>query len=316
MVDTGVVSYRHREFEPTCMSSSLKLDPQTMNWRPTGVRQGTSMVDIRRVIPLTISRLLVAPIICGLVACNGSSSNGSSSAPRLVSVTVLVEDSLPRPVADARVEITSGDDAGHFATTAADGHVTISGHTLNGGLSLRISKIGLSSADLWLPSDGGTKRVALIPHVLLDLAGEHRLTLEADPLCDLPELARTRTYEASFAPAPNTPWYINIQLSGAPFFSNLDHFATYVNSDAARYEIYLPGFEEEDPMVEQLSPTEYLAFTGEAIAEANQADTVITARFSGSIEYCAATPTTTKYMCPVPSVICLSESHKLILTRQ
>ena len=156
----------------------------------------------------------------------------------------------------------------------------------------------------------------LIPDVLLDLAGEHQLTVESDPLCDLPELARTRTYEASLAPGPNTPFYFNIQLRGASFFSNLDHFATYVNSNAARYEIYLPGFEEEDPMVEQLSPTEYFAFMGEAIAEANQADTVITARFRGSIAYCAATPTTTKYVCPVPSVMCFSESHKLILTRQ
>jgi len=277
---------------------------------------GYSIVEIRRVIPLTIWRLLVAPIICGLVACNGSSSNGSSSAPQLVSVTVLVEDSLPRPVAGARVEITSGDDAGQFATTAADGRVTISGHTLNAGLSLRITKIGLSSADLWLPSGGVTNRVTLIPDVLLDLAGEHRLTVEADPLCDLPELARTRTYEASLAPGTNTPWYFNIQLRGASFFSNLDHFATYVNSNAARYEIYLPGFEEEDPVVEQLSPTEYLAFAGEAIAEANQADTVITARFFGSIEYCAATPTTTKYVCPIPSAVCFSRSHKLILTRQ
>jgi len=65
-----------------------------------------------------------------------------------------------------------------------------------------------------------------------------------------------------------------------------------------------------------MSPTEYLAFYGDAIAEANQGDTVITARFSGSIEYCAATPTTTKYVCPIPSVICVSESHKLVLTRQ
>jgi hypothetical protein len=274
------------------------------------------MADLRRVVPLTICRLLVAPIICGLVACSDSSSNGSSSVPRLVTVTVLVEDSLPRPVAEARVEITSGDDAGKFATTAADGRVSISGHTLNGGLSLRISKIGLSSAELWVPTNDGLRGVMLVPDVLLDLAGEHRLTVEADPLCDLPELARTRTYEASVAPGTNTPWYFNIQLRGASFFGNLDHFATYVNSDAARYEIYLPGFEEEDPMVEQMSPTEYLAFYGDAIAEANQGDTVITARFSGSIEYCAATPTTTKYVCPIPSVICVSESHKLVLTRQ
>jgi hypothetical protein len=42
---------------------------------------------------------------------------------------------------------------------------------------------------------------------------------------------------------------------------------------------------------------------------------VITARFFGSIAYCEATPTTTYDECG-PSVICSSETHKLILTRQ
>ena len=156
--------------------------------------------------------------------------------------------------------------------------------------------------------------VSLVPDALLDLAGEHQLTVEADALCELPEKARTRTYQATFTPGTNTPWYFNIQLSGATFFSNLDHFATYVNANAARYEIYLPGFEEEDPMIEQISPTEYVTFMGEAIAEANQTDAVMTAVFRGSISYCEATPTTTYNECG-PITACFSESHKLILTR-
>ena len=276
------------------------------------------MADLSRAMPLTIWQLLAAPIVCGLVACGSSSSAPPAPPPPvpvLVSVLLVIEDTLPRPVADARVEITAGDDAGQFAMTPADGHVTIFGHSLTGGLSLRISKAGMSTVDLHVPSTGSLHQVTLIPDVLLDLAGEHQLTVEADPLCDLPEVARQRTYQASFVPGPSA-WYFNIQLGGASFFSNLDHFGTYVNADATRYEIYLPGFEEEDPMVEQISPTEYFAFMGEAIAEANQAHTVITARFNGSISYCEATPTTTNYTCPVQAVTCQSESHKLILTRQ
>jgi hypothetical protein len=279
------------------------------------------MGDSRGVIPPAIGRLLAAPTICGLFACNGSSSAPPSAAtpsppvPALVSVTLKVEDSLPRPVANARVEITSGDDAGKFAMTPANGRITIEGRTIDAALSLRISKPGLSSADLRLPSSDTIHRVGLIPDVLLDLAGEHQLTVEADTLCELPEIARTRTYQATFTPGTNTPWYFNIQLSGASFFSNLDHFATFVNADALRYEIYLPGLLEEDPMIEQLSPTEYFAFMGEAIAEANQSDTVITARFLGSISYCEATPTTTYDECG-PITACFSESHKLVLTRQ
>lgn len=272
------------------------------------------MADLRCVIALTCWRLLAASSIFGLEACSGSSSAPPATAVP-VSVAVIVEDTLPRPVADAKVEIISGIDAGKYTTTAADGRASISGRTHNASLQLRITKSGMSLVDLSSTSLESPKRVSLIPDVLLDLAGEHLLTIEADPLCSLPELARTRTYQASLTPGPN-PWYLYIQLDGASFFRDFSRFATYVNASAARFEIYRPGFEEEDPIVEQLSPTEYLAFSGEAIADANQGDMVITARFFGSIAYCPATPTTMPYQCPVPFEMCQSESHRLTLTRQ
>jgi hypothetical protein len=200
--------------------------------------------------------------------------------------------------------------------TPANGRVTIEGRSLTGGLSLRISKSGFSTAELTLPSDpDSVNLITLIPDVLLDLTGEHELTVEANSECELPELARTRTYRATFTPGTNTPWYFNIQLSGASFFSDLDHFATYVNANALRYEIYLPGFEEEDPMIEQLSSTEYFSFIGEAVADATQADMVITAQFRGSISYCEAPPNTTYDECGSLQS-CVSETHRLILTRQ
>ena len=128
----------------------------------------------------------------------------------------------------------------------------------------------------------------LVPDVLLDLTGEHQLRVEADAACELPEVARARTYKATFTPGPHGPWYFNIDLSEASFVDDLYQFGTYVNADAMRYEIYLRGFEEEDPMIEQISPTEYVTFMGEALAEANQSDPVITARFLGAITYCEA----------------------------
>ena len=267
-----------------------------------------------------IVRILAAPIIYGIVACSGSSSAPPPPAPpppvsTLASVTIKIEDPLPRSLADVRVEITSGDDAGQFMMTPANGRVTIQGHTLTGTLSLHISKPGYSSADVSLPSSSGLNLITLVPDVLLDLTGEHQLTVEADSECELPEIARTRTYKATFRSGTNSPWYFNIDLSEASFFEDLYQFGTYVNADALRYEIYLRGFLEEDPMVEQLSATEYFAFIGEAFAEANQADTVITAQFDGQIQYCTATPTTTYPEC-VTTVYCASESHKVILTRQ
>ena len=273
----------------------------------------------RRITTPAISRLLATSGICGLVSCGGSSSAPPTTSVPVsipVSVTVTVVDTLPRPVADARVEITTGIDAGKFTTTAADGHATISGRTASGSLSLRFIKPGMSLLELSMQAQDSPAFVTLIPDVLLDLAGEHQLTVEADPLCELPEVARSRTYQATFTTAPNNPAYLYIQLGGASFFRDFSRFATYVNASAARFEIYRPGYEEEDPMVEQVSPTEYVAFTGEAIADANQGDSVIAARFFGSIEYCPATPTTMPYQCPVQFVMCRSETHRLILTRR
>jgi hypothetical protein len=279
------------------------------------------MADLRRVVSLAISRLLVTPIVCGVVACNGSSSMPPPPAttpppvPELVSVRLIVNDSLPSPLADVTVEITSGEDIGKFATTAANGRVTIKGHSLDRGLSLRMSKTGFSSAEMWLASEAGLQQVTLVADVLLDLSGKHQLTVEADGECELPELARTRTYQASITPR-NSPWYFDVKLSGAAFFNNLDHFGTYVSSNALRHEIYLQGFEEEDPMLEILSPTEYFAFIGEAKGEAEQADTVIAARFQGAIAYCTGTPTKNSYTDCLLSMGCYSKSHKVILTRQ
>jgi hypothetical protein len=276
------------------------------------------MAGLRRVVVPTAWRLLASSIYWGLAACGGSPSQPDAAppppSPAVLSVTIEVSDTLPRPLAEASVEITSGPDAGKVAVTPASGRVTIDGRSLTGTLALRIAKPGFSSAELSLPSLDAAHLITLVPDVPLDLAGQHELTVEADSTCDLPELARSRTYQALLTPGPN-PWYFNIDLGGADFFDGLNLFGAFVTTDAVRYEIYLRGFEEEDPMVEQVSPTEYVSFAGEAIADVIPGESVITARFNGTVDYCLATPTTTSYECS-SSVVCSSDSHKLILTRQ
>ena len=255
-----------------------------------------------------------------VTSCDNTETVSHQPLSLLASVTMIVSDMVGRPVAGARAELTTGADAGTFATTSADGTVTITGHTLpSGSLTVRISKEGLQAVDqTYRASPTQTTFVPLVTLAAvtpLDLAGEHLLTIEADSSCEgLPVAATKRTFEASIAPTPN-PSYFSIRLGGASFFRDFNLLGVFVAADAARFEVYLAPLEEE-PIVERLSQNEYVAFDGEATAEASQSEEVISGPFRGSISYCPATPTTISFLCPVSPITCQSASHRLILTRQ
>ena len=238
-----------------------------------------------------------------VTSCDNTESVSPQPLPLLASVTMIVSDMVQRPVAGARAELKTGVDAGTFAISSADGTVTIAGHTLpSGSLTVRISKEGLRAVDQTYrasPTDTTfASLVSLVALTPLDLAGENLLTIEADSLCEgLPVAVTKRTFDASIAPTPN-PSYFSIGLGGASFFRDFNLLGVFVAADAARFEVYLAPLEEE-PIVERLSQNEYVAFDGEATAEASQFDEVISGPFRGSISYCPATPATLSFLCPV-----------------
>ena len=277
-----------------------------------------------RYMCMTSSSTLAGLLICGLAACSEPPAAPTPPMPRPLSITGLVFDTSVRPLSGVRVALTSGADAGAFATTGDDGRYTLSASSLvSGSVTLQASKEGFFSKSATLnPRDVSPNQVdytfmltAVAPP--LDLAGEHTLQLVADSTCTaVPPVARVRTYHASIAPRTPDRTQFEIRLGGASFFQRSSSFNVMVATDFARFIVYSAASMDDEPVVEELAPDTFLAFMGTATADASRTDRVISARFDGSIQYCPTTPSTTYFKCPVEPVECRSGSHQLILTRK
>jgi hypothetical protein len=249
--------------------------------------------------------------------------------PVPLSIIGVVEDSAWRPVSGATVVLSADTDAEASATTDRDGGFTLSVSRPAAGIfALRASKEGFSPASQsWnvsyhsQPQSQPLQVVFRLTEVapLLDLAGDHTLTLSADTTCEgFPPPARTRTYQASIEATAGHPSHFSIRLSGNSFLPGHDSLGAIVATDFVRFFVF-PGRLDNDeavPVVEELSRGTFLALVGTAKADVNPRDRTIAGRFDGWIEYCPATPSTPYFQCPVKSVGCRSSSHQLILTRK
>ena len=277
-----------------------------------------------RYMCMTSSSTLAGLLICGLAACSEPPAAPTPPMPQAVSITGLVWDTALRPLSGARVAVTSGADAGTFATTGDDGRYALSATSLaSGRVMLQASKEGFFSKDA--SQDARNTSGHQVDHTFmltavappLDLAGEHTLQLVADSTCTaVPPMARVRMYHASIAPRTPDRTQFEIRLGGASFFQRSSSFNVMVATDFARFIVYSAASMDDEPVVEELAPDTFLAFMGTATADASGTDRVISARFDGFIEYRPTTPSTTYFKCPVEPVECRSGSHQLILTRK
>ena len=261
---------------------------------------------------------LIVGLSCGFVACGDDSPVAPQPTLLRVSTTVSVVDAVGRPQSDAIVELRTGPDAGATMTTDAEGKAFIS--TLvpaSLGLTIRVSKPGFKTAEAtrWVPSSTLMEPmwVSLESVDALNLAGEHLLTIEASPACtQLPQVARRRVYEATAVSAGIS--YFEIRLGGALFVTDRNSLAVSVTTNAARFWVGVPSLEGE-LLAEQLSPSSFLMFGGDATVEASQEDRVVTAPLNGLIRYCPAS-LNANFTCTVPPVDCYSESHRLTFSRR
>ena len=258
---------------------------------------------------------LIVGLSCGFVACGDDSPVAPEPTLLRVSTTVSVVDAVGRPQSDAIVELRTGPDAGATMTTDAEGEAFISTLVPAAlGLTIRVSKPGFKTAEAtrWVP--GGTRIedmwVSLESVNALNLAGEHLLTIEASPACtQLPQVARRRVYEATAVSTTNVSTF-DIRLSGALFVNGTrNDLAVSVTADAAKFWVG-----NGDLFVEQLSPSSFLMFGGDATVEASQEARVLSGPMNGLISYCSAS--LNDFICTVPPVDCTSESHRLIFSRR
>lgn len=299
-----------------------------------------------------MSRAIALLVSLGLAGCGSPSTPLSPSslspsvvpaAPSSSSIVGFVLDSGFRSVAGAKVEVLDGPEAGSSTTTDTAGQFSLTG-TFDPTTRFRATGQGyVTATQTWNCSVGSCPGPTgarpwlgfyLAPLTTpVNIAGDYTLTFIADSACaDLPSAAHARTYAATIAldSRPNTPvnTSFTVTVSGAPFLPRFNSFGIGVAGDYLGFNLH-GG--HDPPLVEQLAPNAYLAFSGNAAATvgASGAATISTT-FRGWIEYCELkSPMGSTYNCgtspftgePIPGLAvayshCQSENHQLIFWRR
>jgi hypothetical protein len=260
-------------------------------------------------------------------------------------ISGFVLDTGFRPVADARVEVVAGSPQSGTSTTAdAAGQFSLTG-TFDSTTRFRATKDGyVTATQTWSCSVGtcpGPQNArpwlgfylasSLAPPV--NIAGNYTVTFIADSACtDFPNEVRPRTYPATItrSSGPNIPADTSFKLTvgGAAFLANLNGFGIGVVGDYV--DLWLDGG-HDPPLVEQLAPNTYLAFSGNATASVGRLPmSSISTSLDGWIDYCVMkAPMGAFYNCgtsnttgePIPGLAttyahCESKNHQVILTRR
>ncbi|MBA2438272.1 MAG: carboxypeptidase regulatory-like domain-containing protein [Acidimicrobiia bacterium] len=276
----------------------------------------------------------------GLIGCEGSLPPLAPSPVQPPAVHVTgdqltgnVYDTARRPLADARIEVLDGPEAGLLTTSDSLGRFSLPG-TFDDTTRFRASKDGYVAAIATRNFCAQCNIHRWWINLVLDLvaapvniAGEYTLTIVASGACSaLPADFRTRTYTASVVPAPGRPnTSFDVKVSGAQFLQGDRHFTIKVAGDfiagtlGYRHDNGL-GYHDEPGLVEQVAPNTYLAFGGWFGASVTDVSTIV-APLDAFIDYCV-TPSEMGpvYSCGpgqfVEHAECTSTTHQLLLRRR
>jgi len=267
--------------------------------------------------------LLIAIITAGCGATPTSPTGTLTNADRTVTIRGRVQDSISRPLVDARVTIVDGPRAGLSTTTNDDGRFAFVSFTTRADLTaLRVEKDGYTPSNpRWHSPEDLT--VLLQSVMRLDIQGQYAITFAAAPECtQLPSEVRSRTFTAAVSPIPDRPRFTST-LTGARFQSGYDTFSAIVASDAARFLVYsfdaFNWWGEDQPIIERLPAGGYVTWMGTATTPVVNSTSSITAPFAGSVSYCATPiePTMTNYPPTCSAIVqCQSDHHQLVLKRR
>ena len=268
--------------------------------------------------------IFIAIVTSGCGATPTSPTGTHTSASRVATIRGRVQDSVSRPIVDARVTIVDGPGAGLSTTTSDDGRFAFAAFMTPAELTaLRVEKGGYTPSNpRWRAPDDIT--VLLRAVTPLDIEGQYTITFTAAAECtQLPSALRSRTFTAAVSPVRPDRLNFTSTLTGANFQSGYNTFSAVVASDAARFLIYswdaFNWWGDDEPIIERPATGGYVAWMGTATTPVLNSTSSITAAFNGSVSYCAAPsePTMTNYPPTCSAMVeCKSDHHQLTLTRR
>lgn len=278
-----------------------------------------------------------------LAACGGSGlapsaplgqSAVASSAPPGPSTPRLsgdAHDTANRPIADARIEVLDGPQAGAFTTTDALGRFSIAGE-YDDTVRFRASKPGHVSKTQTSrrPCDTCERYLGFLLELEMpptNLTGDYTLTFTADPGCvGIPESARVRSYTATVRPHANIPWLFDVSIVDGATLHGYGWEGMSLSAAADAVSMVVGNLHGTPGLVEQVAPDRYVAFDGVSNSSLVAPFSTVTASFDGVFEYCqqptgSLSPVATgAYACmpanPVNDVRCESKNHSFTLSRR
>jgi hypothetical protein len=278
---------------------------------------------------------LVLIVALASASCGDGQTSGAITAPSTpttFSISGQVLDAASRPVPGAAVEVLDGPLTGRMGTADAGGWFALPG-PFNGSEAVRIRAVRDGYDEqiqtvTCCPSSGLRTVIVVfsLSTLVPDVAGGYTLTIQADDACPhLPEEVRRRTYGMSIAATPpDLAWTRashGATLSGATFFAAPFGRQDWLPVDVTPSQLRLI-FDTEGPWIlEELAPSTYLAFYGQATVAVGTAGSTMSGPLNGTIEMCTGVvpPHGYYYDCRlaggVNSIRCTS-THRVTVTRR
>jgi hypothetical protein len=249
-----------------------------------------------------------------------------ASGGRSLNLTGQVQDTLQRPVRDARIEILDGVQSLGVTTSDERGRFTFtSSAPPTNSITLQVTRDGFAPATVPVRGPDRTDiTISLTAVHLVDLTGQYTITVSAAAECSqLPPALTTRTYVAEMKGDASNPLSFTSEIRGADFYPGYGSFFAVVGGDAARFFVSSAdaynAWLEDWPIFERLGPSSYLALQGVATVAVASGDVEISGTFNGSFAYCAAAREPAQWLfaptCDAP-VECKSSAHRLTLSRR
>lgn len=260
---------------------------------------------------------VIVVVVC--VGCGEARSPVQPTAPIQYSLRGLVRDTAFGGLADARVEVVDGPQAGAFAMTDHLGQFKMP-DPLSDRTTVRASKEGYLPATQTIHPLNGAVFHLETTAPSLDITGEYIWTLTADRTCtQLPDVARTRTYMTTIAPhdLPREIFGYRYKavLRGATFYpSGVGDVRFGVSGTVVRFQI---GEYYELGIIEEVAST-LVSIWGGGSGDGSVSGSSISGSMAGSFHHCASpvAPGGPYWGCPVPPVNCESGNHRFTLTRR
>ena len=263
---------------------------------------------------------LVLLAVVTTVGCSSSRTPGATPTPTptptpqpaILAVSGSVSDAVHRPVANVRIEVVNGPQAGTVTFSDEAGKFVIE-PKISAASQIRASKQGYVDGIQFVGGTGPTidlKFVLSSANAPLNWSGTYDVTLTADPTCtELPEIARRRTYTAGVTIAGVDS---RVVFSGARFGSS-GGFGWNV-MPFRQVDDYVELYSDDPPIVELLPDDAYYMLYGGASGTVTRESAQL--NLGGGISYCPKLGVGPYLPCDVPMITCVSRGHQMTMTRR